>query len=206
MKFILATANMGKVREMRSVLSELGIDIVARDEVGVDIVVEETGSTFLENATLKAKAICDAAGLPAIADDSGLMVDALGGEPGVHSSSYGGEHLNSDERNAHLLDIMENVEQRSAKFVCTIVCAFPNGGTITSQGECLGEITRCPIGCGGFGYDPVFLPKGFQKTMAQLTPEEKNAISHRGKALRLLCSRIRDSKSHMDVWVERSGK
>ena len=183
MRFVLATANLGKVREMRSVLSELGIDVVSRGEVGVDIVVEETGSTFLENATLKAKAICDASGLPAIADDSGLIVDALGGEPGVYSSTYGGEHLSDDERCAYLIEKMKNMEQRSAKFVCTIVCAFPDGRIISSQGECVGKIALSPSGEGGFGYDPVFVPNGFLKTMAQLTPEEKNAISHRGKAL-----------------------
>jgi len=184
MKYVLATANPGKVKEMCDILNGTDIDIVTRDELGIDIEVEETGTTFLENATIKAKAICTASGFPAIADDSGLMVDALDGEPGVYSSSYGGDDLTAAERCLHLLKKMESMEQRDAKFVCTIVCVFPDGKLISAIGECYGKITTEPKGVGGFGYDPVFLPEGTDRTMAELTNNEKNLLSHRGKALR----------------------
>ena len=184
MKYILATANPGKIGEMKEILSALGIDIATRKELGIDVEVEETGETFIENATIKAKAICSAAGMPAIADDSGLCIDALGGGPGVYSSSFGGEHLDDNGRCLYLLDLMSSMEQRGAKFVSTIVCAFPDGRIITAQGECCGKIAKQQCGTGGFGYDCVFIAEGYNKTMAQLAPEEKNAISHRGKALK----------------------
>ncbi|MCL2628137.1 MAG: RdgB/HAM1 family non-canonical purine NTP pyrophosphatase [Oscillospiraceae bacterium] len=182
-EFILATANPGKVAEMQKILGDLSISFVTRDDFGITIDVEETGTTFLENATLKAKAICKASGLPAIADDSGLIVDALSGEPGLYSSSYGGEQLTNEERYNFLLKKMKNMEHRAAKFVCTIVCAFPSGELLTATGECLGTILEKPRGSGGFGYDPVFLPDGFEKSMAELTADEKNKISHRAVAL-----------------------
>lgn len=184
MTFVLATANPGKIAEMKDILSEIGVDIVTRDDLGITIDVEETGTTFIENATLKARAICKAANMPAIADDSGLCVDALGGEPGVYTSSYGGEELSNRERYMYLLKQMKNTEQRTAKFVSTIVCAFPNGDILTATGECCGTIATQPCGDGGFGYDPVFIPDGYKKTMGEMTPDEKNAISHRGKSLR----------------------
>ena len=183
-KYALATANPGKIREMREVLSEFDIEILTREELGIDIEVEETGSTFMENALLKAGAICSASGLPAIADDSGLMVDALGGDPGVYSSSYGGDLLADSERYVFLLEKMKNMEQRGAKFVCTIVCKFPDGSILSAEAECRGEILTAPRGAGGFGYDPVFLVKSLGKTLAELTGEEKNKVSHRGQALR----------------------
>ena len=183
MKYVIATANPGKVREMREILSDIGIDIITRDDLGIDIDVEETGTTFFENAELKARTICTVSGMPAIADDSGLIVDALDGKPGVYSSSFGGEALSSDERCMYLLRKMDNMEQRHAKFVCTIICAYPDGDLITATGECSGTITTKPRGSNGFGYDPVFLPDGMNRTMAELTSLEKNAISHRGKAL-----------------------
>ncbi|MCL2819880.1 MAG: RdgB/HAM1 family non-canonical purine NTP pyrophosphatase [Oscillospiraceae bacterium] len=184
MKFVLATANPGKVKEMQELLGELNIDVVTRTDLGIDIDIEETGTTFFENAKLKAEAICRISKMPSIADDSGLITDALHGEPGVYSSSFGGEHLSAEERCSYLLKKMENMEQRSAKFVCTIICVFPEGNYITANGECTGVITTGPKGSGGFGYDPVFMPDGFEKTMAELRAEEKNKISHRGKALR----------------------
>jgi len=184
MKFVLATANPGKIREMREILTGLGIEAVTREELGINIEIEETGSDFIENATLKASAICRMTGLPAIADDSGLVVETLGGEPGLMSSSYGGESLSNRERCEFLLRNMEGMEQRSAKFVCVIVCAFPDGSIITAQGECRGEILTFPRGVNGFGYDPIFLIEGMDKTMAEITQEEKNAVSHRGAALR----------------------
>jgi XTP/dITP diphosphohydrolase len=183
MKYVLATANPGKINEMRNILAEFNIDIITRDELGINMNVEETGTTLLENATIKAKAICKLSNMPSIADDSGLMVDALGGEPGVYSSSYGGEGLNTIEHCAYLLDVMEGRKERTATFTCTIVCAFPDGKILMATGECHGEIVIKPRGSGGFGYDSVFLPRGMKKTMAELSPDEKNAISHRKLAL-----------------------
>jgi len=184
MKYVLATDNPGKILEMREILSSLGIEITTRKELGVDVQIEETGSTFLENAMLKADAICRITGFPAIADDSGLIVDALDGAPGVYSSSYGGEELDDSGRCGYLLDNMRDIGQRSARFVCTIVCRFPDGRVISAEGECRGNIISAPRGCNGFGYDPVFLLEGSDMTMAELTSEQKNALSHRGKALR----------------------
>ena len=194
MRFALATANPGKIKEMREVLSEFGIDVVSRDELGIGIVVEETGTTFFENALLKAGAICAASGLPAIADDSGLMVDALGGAPGVYSSSYGGAGVFDNERYLYLLDNMAGLEQRRAKFVCTIVCVFPDGEELSATGECHGEISTAPRGTGGFGFDPVFIVNGLDKTMAELSAEEKNAISHRGAAIRKFATLLKARK------------
>ena len=190
MKYVLATANQGKIAEIRDALMAAGIETLTRSELGIDMDIEETGTTFLENATLKARAVCEAAGLPAIADDSGLMVEALDGDPGVYSSSYGGETLNDSERYRFLIKMMEGVEQRRAKFVCTIVCVYPDGGVISAQGECVGEILAAPRGSGGFGYDPVFLIDNTDKTMAELSVEQKNAISHRGKAVREFVSML----------------
>ena len=195
MKFVLATANPGKISEMREILSDCGIDLVTRNELGIDIIVEETGETFFENAKIKAEAICAVSEIPAIADDSGLIIEALDGRPGVHSSSYGGAELSANERCDYLLSKMENVEQRQAKFVCVIVCAFPDGNHLTASGECSGTITTEPRGSCGFGYDPVFLPDGMEKTMAELTNSEKNSISHRGNALSKFSKILRDYKA-----------
>jgi len=183
-KYVLATANPGKIKEMCGLLSGLGIDVITREDLGIDIEIEETGNTFQENSLLKAEAICKLSGLPAIADDSGLIVDVLNGGPGVDSSSYGGLGLTADERCDFLLKNLENKEQRKARFVCTIVCVFPNGDMLTAVGECHGVITTIPAGSNGFGYDSVFKPDGYEVTMAQLTTDEKNRISHRGVALR----------------------
>ena len=184
MKFVLATHNPGKLREMSAILGELGVEVVSPAGVGITVDVEETGTTFAENAMLKAKAICAAAGLPAIADDSGLCVDALNGGPGVYSARYGGEGLDDKGRYMLLLNSMRGQTTRKAHFACAIACAFPNGDELTAQGQCDGAIAFAPMGEGGFGYDPVFLVPEKGKTFGQLTAEEKSAISHRGKALR----------------------
>jgi len=188
--YVLATANTGKIAEMQSILGTININVITRDELGIIIDVEETGSTFLENATIKAKAICTASKLPAIADDSGLIVPSLGGEPGLYSSSYGGEGLTSIERCNFLLTKMKNMEHRAAKFVCTIVCVFPQGEIITATGECHGSITYELKGKAGFGYDPIFLPDGISRTMAELTSDEKNMISHRAQALKSFIGKL----------------
>ena len=182
--FVLATANPGKVKEMKELLSGLDIKLVSRSDLGITVEIEETGTTFLENARIKAEEICKLTNKPSVADDSGLIVDALGGKPGVYSSSFGGESLTSAQRCDYLLNEMRNTEQRKAKFVCTIICVFPDGKLITANGECAGNISYTPVGKGGFGYDPVFIPDGMNKTMAELSIDEKNIISHRGKALR----------------------
>ena len=185
-RFVLASHNQAKLREMRRILGELGIRVLSQQEAGVDVEPEETGTTFEENAVIKAVAVMEASGRPALADDSGLAVDALGGAPGVYSARYGGGHDRSDaERNALLLKNMEHEEQRGAKFVSVIAVAYPDGRVLTARGEVQGEIAREERGENGFGYDPLFrLPDG--RHMAELSSEEKNAISHRGNALREL--------------------
>ena len=181
-KFVLATHNPGKLKEMAQILEKFHVEVVMPADLGVDVDVEETGTTFAENAMLKAKAVCAASGLPAIADDSGLCVDALQGAPGVYSARSGGEGLDDAGRNRLLLENMRG-QARGAKFVSVITCCFPNGDVISARGECPGTIAFAPMGEGGFGYDPLFFIPHLKKTFAQLTPEEKNAISHRGKAL-----------------------
>ena len=195
MKFVLASNNKGKLREMKAVLEQLGHEVVTQSEAGFSGEVEETGATFYENALLKARAVMEATGLPAIADDSGLMVEALGGRPGVHSKRFGGGGLDDAGRNALLLKTLENEEHRAAQFVSSIVCVFPNGDVVSSEGVCRGSILRAPRGSGGFGYDPVFLVDGTGESMAELTLEEKNAVSHRGNALRLFEKRLREYES-----------
>ena len=182
-KFVLATHNPGKLAEMKAILSGLGVEVVSPAEAGVEVDVEETGTTFAENAMLKAKAICAAAGLPAIADDSGLCVDALNGCPGVYSARYGGEELDDRKQRLLLLRNLRGQTTRAAHFTCAVACAFPDGDTLTAEGRCDGAIAFAPLGEGGFGYDPVFLIPEKGKTFGQLSPEEKSAISHRGKAL-----------------------
>ena len=184
MKFVLATHNPGKLREMADILSHLGVEVVSPADVGITVDGEETGTTFAENAMLKAKAICAAAGLPAIADDSGLCVNALNGAPGVYSARYGGEGLDDVGRYRLLLENLRGQTTRAAHFACAIACAFPDGKTLTAEGRCDGAIAFAPLGEGGFGYDPVFLVPEKGKTFGQLTAEEKSEISHRGRALR----------------------
>ena len=154
--------------------------------------MEETGTTFEENSLLKAKAVMEASGLPAVADDSGLCVDCLGGAPGVYSARYGGEGLDDTGRYKLLLENMRGQMPRTAKFVSVITCCFPNGDVISARGECPGTIAFAPMGEGGFGYDPVFFVPQLKKTFAQLTAEEKNAISHRGKALEAFKAKLEE--------------
>ena len=183
MKYVLATHNPGKLKEMGAILARFGVEVVSPKDLGLTVDVEATGTTFAENAMLKAKAICAAAHLPAIADDSGLCVDALNGGPGVYSARYGGEGLDDRGRYMLLLNNMRGQTTRAAHFACAIACAFPNGDTLTAEGRCDGTIAFAPMGEGGFGYDPVFFVPEKAKTFGQLTAEEKSAISHRGRAL-----------------------
>ena len=193
MRYILASNNKGKLKEMKTILSGLGSQVISQAEAGLELEAEETGTTFEENALIKARVACEELKEPAIADDSGLAVEALSGAPGVYSARYGGAACQNDEdRVCLLLKNLESFENRSAKFVSCIACAFPNGDVITARGECKGRITSEPRGEGGFGYDPVFEVPETGKTMAELSPEEKNAVSHRGKALKIFEMKLRE--------------
>ena len=188
MKVILASKNPHKLTELSAILSQHGFEIALESEYGLDIDVDETGTTFEENSLLKAEAVMKASGLPVLADDSGLMVDALDDAPGVYSARYG--HKSSDgERTAFLLENMKDVpdEKRTAKFVCVITCLWPDGRKIVARGECPGVITREVHGENGFGYDPVFYLPELGMTYAELLSEQKNAISHRARALQEFC-------------------
>ena len=192
MKFVLATQNKNKLKELTAILSDLGVEIVSEAELGVKIEVEETGETFAENSLLKAKAVMEATGLPAIADDSGLCVKALNGGPGVYSARFGGEGLDDKGRYTLLLQMMQGQGDRSAYFHTTITCAFPNGDVLQADGECHGTIAYTPMGDDGFGYNPVFFVPDKRKTFAQMTLEERSAISHRGNALRAFKAKLAD--------------
>jgi XTP/dITP diphosphohydrolase len=195
LELILATHNPDKVREFRRILGPLGVTVSCADLPEV----EETGTTFAENAFLKAESACRATGKPAVADDSGLSVEALGGAPGVYSARYAGEGASDLDRNNKLLKALEDVpaERRGAKYVCAICCVFPNGDRITAEGECSGSIAFSPKGTDGFGYDPLFLSGG--KTFAQLSGEEKDLLSHRGKALRKFARLLKEYKEKQDA-------
>ena len=184
MKVILASKNPHKLTELSAILSQHGFEIALESEYGLDIDVDETGTTFEENSLLKAEAVMKASGLPVLADDSGLMFDALN----VYSARYG--HKSSDgERTAFLLENMKDVPdgKRTAKFVCVITCLWPDGRKIVARGECPGVITREVHGENGFGYDPVFYLPELGMTYAELPSEQKNAISHRARALQEFC-------------------
>ena len=185
MKLVLASKNRHKLIEMQTILGQLGLEVLLESEVGIDVDVEETGTTFEENALLKAKAVMEASGMAAIADDSGLEVDALNGAPGVYSARYGGK--NSDAaRTAFLLENMADVPeaQRTARFVSAIACALPDGRVVTARGTCEGTILFHTQGDNGFGYDPVFYVPEIGMTFAEADGARKNAISHRGNALK----------------------
>lgn len=191
MKLVLASKNQKKLEEMQGILSYLGIEVLSEAQAGVDVDVEETGTTFEENARLKATAVMEASGLPAIADDSGLCVDALNGAPGVYSARYGGEGLDDAGRCRLLMENIRGQLDRRCGFVCAICCAFPNGEVITARGECRGTLAYAPKGENGFGYDPIFFLPEKKKTFAQLTAEEKRQVSHRGKALEEFAGKLK---------------
>lgn len=191
MDFLIATHNMKKRAELQRILSPLGVNVLTADEAGIDLTdVEETGVTFEENAELKAVSGCKESNMPCIADDSGLMVDALDGEPGVYSARYAGEHGNDKKNNEKLLYNLKNIpdEKRTAKFVSVVCCVFPDGCRFTVCGECKGVIGYKEKGKNGFGYDPLFYVG--DKTFAEFSDEEKDAVSHRGNALRKLAAEL----------------
>lgn len=190
MRAVLASQNKKKLRELQEILAKQGIEVLLQSELGLSLTVEETGTTFAENAALKARAVCEASGLVAISDDSGLVVDALGGAPGVYSARYGGEGLDDAGRYQLLLQEMAGKTQRTCRFVCVICCAFPNGDQILAQGTCEGLVAAAPQGSEGFGYDPIFYLPEKGKSMAELSAEEKHQLSHRGAALRVLQEKL----------------
>ena len=187
---ILASNNAHKLDEFRAIFADMGIEIIPQSAAGCDFEVDETGETFEENTYLKAIAVTRATGQAAIADDSGLCVDALNGGPGVYSARYGGEELDDRGRYTLLLQNMRGQTTRAAHFACAIACAFPGGDELTAEGRCDGAIAFAPMGTAGFGYDPVFLVPEKGRTFGQLTAEEKGAISHRGKALRAFSEKL----------------
>lgn len=199
MKLVLASNNAHKLEELRAILSTLGMDVVPQKELNITVEPDENGTTFEENSYIKAKTIMDACGLPTIADDSGLMVEALGGEPGVYSARYGGGECKTDrDRLNHLLEKMEGEENRRAKFVCVITMLTPSGEKLVARGECPGSILRAPQGENGFGYDPVFYVEEAGCTFAQLPACEKNRISHRARALEKFSQMVKEGKIHAD--------
>ena len=195
MKVVLASKNPHKLVEISKITEKFGIELVLQSEIGLDIDVEETGTTFEENSLLKAEAVMKATGLPALADDSGISVDALNGEPGIYSARYGfDESLDDWGRLELLLKNTEHVPdgQRQAQFVCVISFITPDGRVIQARGEIHGELTREPAGENGFGYDPIFYYPPLGKTTAELTPEEKNEVSHRANALKLFYEKMKE--------------
>ena len=187
-KIIFATGNEGKMREIREILKELQVPVLSMKEAGVSLNIEENGSTFAENAEIKARAVWNCTGGIVLADDSGLVVDALGGEPGVYSARYMGEDTSYEIKNREIIRRLEAVsgQDRSARFVCIIAAVLPDGTVRKTEGTMDGVIAMEPAGEEGFGYDPILYIPEYGKTGAQLTMEEKNAISHRGKALRAM--------------------
>ena len=196
MKMVLASKNPHKLVEIQKIVERFDIQLVLESELGVDIDVEETGTTFEENSLLKAKAVMEATGLPALADDSGIAVDALNGAPGVYSARYGFDDTLDDwGRLQLLLKNTENVPdgQRQAQFVCVITLMTPEGHMIQARGEVHGELLRAPAGTGGFGYDPIFYYPPLGKTLAEVAPEEKNQVSHRARALKVLYEKMKEA-------------
>lgn len=182
---IFATGNMGKLKEIKEILGDIGEEIISMKEAGIDIDIEENGTTFEENAIIKAKAIMEMTGQLVLADDSGLEVDALNKEPGIYSARYMGKDTSYDIKNQNIIERLEGVEgsDRSARFVCAIAAAFTDGEVIVTRGTIEGIIAKEPAGTNGFGFDPIVYVPEYGMTTGQMEPEQKNKISHRGKAL-----------------------
>ena len=191
---IFATTNQGKVREIKAILGDIGEDILSLKEAGISVDIVEDGTSFEENAIIKAKAIMELTGQIVLADDSGLEVDAMNKEPGIYSARFMGEDTPYEEKNRAIIDRLKDVEgeDRSARFVCVIAAAFPNGEVITTRGTIEGVIAHEPAGSNGFGYDPIVYVPEYGMTTGQMEPEQKNAISHRGKALMAMKEILRE--------------
>lgn len=193
---IFATGNEGKLKEIRDILGDIGEEIISMKEAGIDIDIEENGTTFEENAIIKAKAIMERTGQLVLADDSGLEVDALNKEPGIYSARYLGRDTSYDVKNQNIIDRLEGVEgdDRSARFVCAIAAAFPDGEVIVTRGTIEGVIAHKPAGTNGFGFDPIVYVPEYGMTTGEMEPEAKNLISHRGKALRSMKKILEERK------------
>ena len=196
MRVVLASKNPHKLEEISKITEKFDMELILQSELGIDLDVEENGTTFEENSFIKAQAVMEATGLPALADDSGIMVDALDGEPGIYSARYGFDE-SLDDRGRMML-LLKNTEQvpdgqRQAKFVCVITLVTPDGKTIQARGEVHGELTREPKGENGFGYDPIFYYPPAGCTTAELPPKEKNEVSHRGRALRVFYEKLKEA-------------
>lgn len=185
-KLIIASNNAGKIREIREIMEDYGKEIISQKEAGIDLDVEENGTTFEENARIKCRAIHKLTGAMVLADDSGLEIDYLNKEPGVYSARYLGHDTPYEVKNQIILDRLKDAkgEERSTRYVCAMAVIMPDGREFCALGTVEGLIAEKPSGNGGFGYDPIFFVPEYGKTMAELTPDEKNAISHRGRALR----------------------
>jgi len=192
-KIIAATKNKGKIKEIQEILAGLSFKVVSMEEIGISKDIEEYGSTFEENALIKAEEVGKLTGEIVLADDSGLEVDFLNGAPGIYSARFAGEDATDEDKNNMLLKLLENVpfEKRGARFVCAIAVVFPNGDNFSVRGTCEGYIGNKPEGSNGFGYDPLFFMPEYNMTTAQMDCEEKHKISHRGKALRLMAQRLK---------------
>ncbi|MBR4723684.1 MAG: RdgB/HAM1 family non-canonical purine NTP pyrophosphatase [Clostridia bacterium] len=191
MEIVAATNNSGKAREFAEILKDLGIRVFTMKDLGINIEIPETGATFAENAMIKAKAVSQLCNLPVIADDSGLCVNALQGAPGLYSARFAGEGATDSELRSKLLKAMENESDRSAFFISSVVMLFPDGKSVEAEGRVFGDITYEEKGNGGFGYDSIFFANDIGKTFAEATPQEKDAVSHRGRALRELYKKIK---------------
>lgn len=193
---IFATGNQGKIKEIKAILGDIGEEIISMKEAGIDIDIVEDGNSFEENAIIKARAVMERTGQLVLADDSGLEVDALGGEPGIYSARYLGEDTSYEIKNRNIIERLEGVEgeARSARFVCVIAAAFPDGEIVTTRGTIEGVIAKEPAGENGFGYDPIVYVPEYKMTTGQMEPEAKNAISHRGKALCAMKKILEDRK------------
>lgn len=192
MKVIAATTNKGKIREFQEILGELGFEVVSMHDEGIDVEVEETGTTFCENALIKARAIALLCDYPVIADDSGLCVDAMDGAPGIYSARFAGEDATDYDRNVKLLETLKDEENRKAQYVAAIAYVAPDGTELTAEGTVDGVILTEEHGTGGFGYDPLFWCTEIEKCFGEATPDEKNAVSHRGRALKKLCKLLKE--------------
>lgn len=195
MKIVFASSNKGKIKEVKELLKESDVEILSLEDIGFTGDIVEDGTTFEENAGIKAKTVCKFSGLPAVADDSGLVIDALDGRPGVYSARYGGYDTSYDIKLQMLLDELKDVpkEKRTARYEAAVYCAFPDGKSIITHGTCEGWMGYEPKGENGFGYDPLFMIDDTQ-TMAQISDQAKNAMSHRGKAVREFAEKLKEMK------------
>ena len=198
-RILFATGNQGKLREIRDIMEDTGVEVYSMKEAGIEAEIVEDGATFTENALIKARTVAKAAKAPdtaVLADDSGLVIDALDGEPGIYSARYMGEDTSYDEKNRNLIRRLEGVpeEKRTARFVCAIAAVLPDGREFTVQDAIEGRIGYEQKGEGGFGYDPIFYVPEFGRTTAEMTPEEKNRVSHRGKALEHMKEVLRENE------------